>query len=62
MNNPELYKDAHIDLYVGCTDEKVIVDFGTNLSHLEVSPDTAESIAAMLLKHARICRGVAVSH
>jgi hypothetical protein len=52
MHVPDLIAGTKLKFYIGFEKGQVIVDFGTNVSHMEMEPEEAEKIAAMLIKHA----------
>lgn len=62
MNVPDLIAGTKLKFYIGFENGQVIVDFGTNVSHMEMGPEEAEQIASLLIKHAGNARKVAAGY
>ncbi len=52
MFTPQAAIGAHFKAHIGMYKGRVVLDFGVQLSHLELEPREARQIADLLLKHA----------
>jgi hypothetical protein len=56
MVTPELVQGAHLQIHVGSFRGRVVLDFGTPISHLEMEPEELDRILELLAKHAQEAR------
>jgi hypothetical protein len=56
MITPELVQGAHLQIHVGSYRGRVVLDFGTAISHLEMEPEELDRILELLAKHAQNAR------
>jgi len=56
MVTPELIEGAHLKIHVGSFRGRVVLDFGTPISHLEMSRTELDRILELLAKHVQNAR------